>query len=68
MRTISKSDSNFRNIFDFNLSGDGCRGVILSYRISELKTIIKIDITTNPRDDISYFEDMFRIIDAFESQ
>ena len=68
MRTTSKPDSNFNNIVDFNLPGGGYRGFNLSNRISELKSIIKIDITANPRDEISYFEDMCRSLEIFNSQ
>ena len=68
MRTISKSDPNFNNIVDFNLSGVGYRGVTLRIRISELKSIIKIDITANLRDEISYFEDMCRSLENFDFQ
>ena len=68
MRTISKSDPNFNNIVDFNLPGVGYRGVTLSNRISELKSVIKIDITANPRDEISYLKDMCRSLEIFDSQ
>ena len=66
MKTISKSDPNFNNIVDFNLSGVGYRGVTLRNKISELKSIIKIDITANLRDEISYFEDMCRSLEIFD--
>ena len=51
--------------------GKACRTVysILSVgQISELKSVIKIDITANPRDEISYLKDMCRSLEIFDSQ
>ena len=50
------------------MPGVGYRGVTLSNRISELKSVIKIDITANPRDEINYFEDMCHSLEIFDSQ
>ena len=47
---------------------DGNRGFIFNNRILELKSIIKIDIDCNPRDEISYFEDMCHSLEIFDQQ
>ena len=68
IKTGFKYNPNSHDIVDCNLPGVGYRGVTLSNRISELKSIIKIDIAANPRDEISYFEDMCRSLEIFDSQ
>ena len=50
------------------MPGYGSGGLTVNNRISELKSIIKIDVDGNPRDEISYFEDMCRSLEIFDSQ
>ena len=68
MRTKPRSESDINKNVDFHMPGYGSRGLTVNYRMSELKSIIKIDVDGNPRDEISYFEDMCRSLEIFDSQ
>ena len=56
------------NDSNFHTPRDGNRGFLVNNRIPELKSIIKIDIDGNPRDEISYFEDMCHSLEIFDQQ